>query len=282
MSSPAVPARFPALSGRALAAFAVLSAALVAAFVVAPPTLAGIGSGGGLGDETRLGAAFREAFVGYWSSGARDLSPDLTRIVDYWFEFHVVKGVVAVILLGVFAVAGVRLGKAFVGAGGGRKRIALAASGVLAAMLGVVSLAAVMANVQGAVTPFASLFPLLVDGATAGGSADALEQARQQLAASPGAGGYPPALDVMVSDFGRYHVAMVVIASIVAVVLVGAGVVAWTRSARSSDRRARRVLGLFSVFSVLLSLAAIVLVVANAGVAADPAPALAALFDGGW
>jgi hypothetical protein len=279
MSSPAVPARFPAVSGRALAAFAAVATALVAAFVVAPPAVAGFGSSGDLGTEARLGTAFREAFVGYWSSGARDLTPDLARIVDYWFEFHVVKGLVAVILLGVFAVAVVRLGKAYVGARGAGKRIALAAAGVLAAVLGVVSLTAVMANVQGVLSPFGSLFPFLLEGPAVGASADALEQAGQQLAS--GAGSYSPALDVLVGEYGWYHVAMVGIASVVAVVLAGTGVVAFTR-ARSSDRRARRVLRLFSAFAVLLSLVAVVLVVANVSVVADPAPGLAALFTGGW
>lgn len=270
-----------------VAASAVLAAALVAAFVVAPPTLAGSGSGGGFVDERHLVDALREAFVGYWRSGGRGLPPDLERVVDYWSDFHAVKAVVAAVLLVVLVAFGVRLGKEFLGAGGlgvGR-RMALASSGALAAVLALFSLAAVMANVQGVAAPFASLFPMLVDGATDGESADALEQVRQRLAESPGAGGQaPPALAVMISDFARFHAAMAVVAATVAVVLVGTSVLLWKRFARttSSDRRARRVLGWSGVFSGLLSVVVIVVALANTSTAADPVPALWAFFAGGW
>jgi hypothetical protein len=152
-------------------------------------------------------------------------------------------------------------------------------------MLALSSLAIVMANVQGAAAPFASLLPMLADGPTDGELTDTLEQARQRLADSLNSGGpTSPALDVMISDFVRYHVAMAVIATIVAVVLIATSVALWKRFARtgSSDRPTRRVLASFAALSATLSLVLIVVAVANTTTAADPAPALLAFFDGGW
>ena len=126
---------------------------------------------------------------------------------------------------------------------------------------------------------------LLVDDAGGAELADTVDQVRQRLAESlkPGAQP-PPALEVMISDFSRYHLALAVVAAIVGVVLIGVSFVLWRRFARTGrpDRRTRRVLGSFGVFSVVFSLIAIVLVVANAGTAADSAPALLVFFEGGW
>jgi hypothetical protein len=150
-------------------------------------------------------------------------------------------------------------------------------------MFALVSLAAVMANVQGAIAPFASTMPMLVDGPTDGALGDTLAQVRQRLASAGQGDQTSPALDVMTDDFARYHVAMAVIASMVAVALIGLSVALWTRFSRArSDRRTRRVLGSFGVLSGLLSLLVIVLAVANATTAANAAPALLAHFDGGW
>ena len=252
-----------------IAVLAAVAAALVAAFVVAPPALAGVGSDADLGDERRLTDAFRAAFVGYWRSGDRDLPPDLQSVVDYWFCFHVVKAVVAALLLIVLVALGAKLWKAFPRSG---NRVVVAAAGVFVTLFALLALATVMANVQGAAAPFASLLPMLVDGPVDGpvdgDLAGTLEQVRQQLAAG---GPVSPAVDVMVDDFARYHAAMVVIATIVAVGLVGAAVVLWRRSHR-----------VFAALFALVTVLVTVVAVANAGTAADPAPALLAFFEGGW
>jgi hypothetical protein len=127
--------------------------------------------------------------------------------------------------------------------------------------------------------------PMLADDAPDPSLAGTLDQARQQLAGSHRTGGYtPPALDAMVSDFARYHVAMAVIAAVVVVTLLGLSVMLWRGlfKVRSTDRRTRRVLGWFGVFSAVSSLITVVIMVANAGTATDPAPALLALFNGGF
>ncbi|MET9338642.1 hypothetical protein [Nonomuraea sp. NPDC003804] len=259
--------------------------ALAAAFVIAPRTLAASSSGGGFADQRSLIKALREAFVDYWGSGDRDFSPALQSVVDYWFRYHVAKAAIAAILLIVLLALGVRLWKAFLRAGGlgAGRRAALASAGSVVTVLALFSLVMVMVNIQGAVAPFASLLPMLVVGKAGGELADILDQVKQRLADSLSAGGQtPPTLEVMISDFGLYHVAMVVIAAIVAIVLIGMSVVSWMTRTGSSDRRTRRVLGSFGVLSALLSLPMIVVAVANTTTSADPAPAFLAFFEGGW
>jgi hypothetical protein len=287
LSSPAAPSRSAGVPGRVLATLVALAAALVVAFVVAPATLAAGRSGDSFVDERHLTQALREAFVEYWRSGDRDFSPDLQSAVDYWFRYHVAKAVIAAILLILLVALGVLLWKAFLRAAGlgAGKRATLASAGVVVTMFALFSVATVMANAQGAVAPFASLLPMLTGGNTDAELADTLDQVRQRLADSRGAGGpTPPAIEVMISDFTRYHVAMAVMAAIVAVVLIGMSVVLRKRFARTgpSERRTRRVLGSFCALSALVSLVVIVVAVANTTTAADPAPALLAFFDGRW
>nr|WP_241841722.1 response regulator transcription factor [Pseudofrankia sp. BMG5.36] len=110
-------------------------------------------------------------------------------------------------------------------------------------------------------------------------------QARQRLADSSRAGARtPPAIDVMIADFSRYHAVMAVIATIAAASLLGTSVLLWKRFARtaSSDRRTRRVVGSFGVLSALLTLGLIVHAAANATTAADRGPALLGALKGGW
>ncbi|KOG11809.1 MULTISPECIES: hypothetical protein [Streptomyces] len=288
----AAPWRSADVSRRTVAALCFLAVALVAAFVLLPRTLAATGSGGGAVDRRGLARAFREAFVAYWSSGARDHSPGMAGVVDYWFRYHVTKAVIAALLLATLAVLAVLLWKAFPAASrqagglGAGRRVALGSAGVLVTGLAVFSAAMVMANVQGAVAPFASLFPMLPTGASAEGPlADALVEVRRGLAdPAPPGGRTPPALGVMIDDFARYHVAMAVAAGIVAVVLLGMSAVAWRRlrGTTAADRPARRVRASFAVLWASSSLIATVVAVANTSTAADPAPALLAFFEGSW
>ncbi|WP_432825365.1 hypothetical protein [Dactylosporangium sp. CA-092794] len=263
-------------STRALAAIA---AALVVAFVVAPGPLAAIPATGDLADERRLNAAFRKGFVEYWNSGGDRFPADLQRVVDYWLRYHVVKAAISAILLIVLIALIVRLCRAFLGAGGAGRRVALAAAGGAVTMLAVLSLVTAMANAHGAVAPFASLGPMLMDGPADGALAGTLAQIRDQLAG----GGTEPALTAMIDDFAVYHLALAVIATIVAVALAGLSVVLWRRFAGAAKAGgARAVFGSYGVLSAVLALAVTVVALANASTAADPAPALLAFYDGGW
>ena len=287
MHTLAAPSRSAGVPGRALAALVALVAGLVAAFVVVPPRLAAVDSAGDLADPGQLNAAFRTAVVDYWRSGKLNYPPALQRVVDYWLRFHLVKGGIAALLLIVLVALAVLLWRTFLRADGlgMAGRAALVSAGTTVQLLALFALAAVMANLQGAVAPFASLLPLLMDGTPDAGLAGPLSQARGELAGSHRTGGYtPPALDAMVSDFARYHVALAVVAAVVVVALLGLSVMFWRRFAHtaSADRRARRVLAWFGVFSALSSLIVAVVLIANAGTAIDPAPGLLALFDGGF
>lgn len=264
-----------------------LAVALVPAFVLTPGPLATSMSGRGFGDRRHLIDSLSASFVGYWNSGDRKFSPGLERVVDYWLYYHVVKAVIAVILLAVLIMLGVLLWKAIPRADGLGMgyRAALATAGVVVTALALVSLAAVMANIQGAIAPFSSLMSMLPMHPSHGELADTLDQVRQQLAHYPDASDRtPPAIQVMVSDFSLYHVVIAVTAPMAAVVFIGMSVVSWRRSAGTgaSDRRTRRVFRSFGLLWALLSLAFIILTVANVSVAADPAPALLAFFKGGW
>ncbi|WP_052852195.1 hypothetical protein [Streptomyces avicenniae] len=287
MNTLAAPRWPPGVSARALAAAA---GALVVAFVVAPGVLAAVGPGGGLAGGRGIGEAVREAFVGYWGTDGREFTPELEGVVAYWFRYHVAKAVIAGMLLAVLVALAVPVGRAFLradGLGAGR-RAALAGAGALVAGLGALALVTVMANIQGALAPYSSLLPMLTEGTSDAELTGTLDQVTEQLRDAAGAAGPghepSPAVDAMIGDFAHYHAVMAVIAAVAAVVLVGLSVWLWRRFAGTPapDRRKRRVLGSVGTLAVFLSLAVLVVAVANTSTAADPAPALLAFFDGGW
>jgi hypothetical protein len=263
-----------------------LAVALGAAFVRAPAVLAASAPGGGYAGQPALITALRTAFVEYWGSGSRAYPPDLERLADYWTRYHVAKAVIAALLLTVLVILGARLWGALLRAGRltpGRGA-ALTLSGVLVTVLAVCSAVLVVANIQGAVAPFASLISMLPLGSHNERFIHTVTQVRQSLAGYPGTRGHTaPALEAMISDFALYHAALVALTAAVAVILIVMSVVSWRRRAhtRSSDRRTRYVLGLAGVSSAVLALAVVVVTVANLGTALHPAPALLAFFSGG-
>ncbi|GAB3406690.1 hypothetical protein [Flindersiella endophytica] len=264
-----------------------LATVLVPALAFGPHLLAANGSERGLADQRNLIGAVSAAFVEYWNSGRRELTPNLARLVDYWFRFHVVKAVIAAVLLVVLVRLGVLAWKACLRAGDSKagRRVALASGGVLVTMLALLSLVIVIANVQGAVAPLTSLLTLLPVGAAHGELAATLDQVRQRLADHLSAGHLPtPALELMIGDNARYHLVVAVLATTLAVVCIGILVMLLQRYRRTepSDRRARRVLASYAVFSALLELAMVVLALANATNTADPARGLLGFFSGGY
>lgn len=271
--------------GRALYVLVPLAVALGAAFVLVPGRVAAIGSDGDLFRQRNLIDALSPAFVKYWRSGDQGFPPELQRVVDYWFRFHVVKGVLAAALLIVFVALGVLLWKAFLrSSGSGAVVRGLASAAILVSLLAMVSLAALMANVQGATAPLSSATSLLPLGSPGGRLAGAVDQVEQGLAHYPSTGGRNAvALKVMVDDFGLYHAVLAVMASVVAVVLAGVSVLSWRRFAAADgyDGRTRRTMRWFGVLSALLALMVVVVVLANTGTAADPAPALLGFYEGG-
>ncbi|MFD7427346.1 hypothetical protein ACFV6Z_09855 [Streptomyces sp. NPDC059818] len=280
-------AAVPARAVTALAALAALAVALGLAFVLAPGPVAGSMPGGGYGGRRGLDARLSAYFVDYWRSGERSFPPALRGVVDYWSRYHVVKAVVAAVLLAVLIALGALLWKAFLRGGAltAGSRAALASAGVVVTALALFSLALAVANIQGAVAPFSSLMSMLPVHASHGELADVLDRIRQQLAGYPDAGGATaPPLRVMVSDFGRYHAVVAVAATVVALALAALSALSWRRFAgtAASDRRTRRVLRSAGLLSALSAAAVLVIAAANTATTADPAPALLAFFEGGW
>lgn len=211
---------------------------LAAAFFLAPPLLLGPG---------RL-SDFPRAFAAYWSSGGPDFRPDLQRLVDYQFHYHLARVVIALPLLAVLVTLAVRLR---------RFRLPIGVLALVAAVL-------LIANVQGAVSPFGTL---LASGLADADLSAVLAQARDQLHD----GSMSPALNVMLDEYVRWHVVKGVLVGLLAVVLLGLSVVAW--------RRRRRWL---SLLTAVPAAAALVVVVANVTTVANPNPPFLLLLQGSW
>lgn len=259
---------------------------LIALFLVAPAGAAAHLSGTAFTGENDLRAALGAAFATYWNTGNPALPPELTAVVDYWFWYHLVKAVVAGLLTAVLVVATVRIWRAWARPAWQRQgtRMPLVAAGAGATVLGLGALTALAANVQGAVAPLASLLPMLTDGPTEV-SATAVAGVRWQLSrVLDGGTPAPPVLDALIEDFARYHLAMVVVAVLVALGLLGATLLLWRRCARTdrADHRTRRLLAAYAVLAALLTVGALVVAGANTSTAVRPTPALGAFFDGGW
>jgi hypothetical protein len=276
--------RSAGIPARALVTLTVLAVALSVAFVLAPSVLAASTSSVGFANQPALIHNVSTAFVKYLNAGHREFPPNLASTVEYWSHYHLAKAAIAGVLLIVFAALGVLPWREFLGGGGlgTSRRIALTSSGALAVVFAVMSLVIVVVNIRGAVVPFSSLLSMLPVNAPDAQLADTLDQVRQRLTDYP-SGQTSPALAAMISDFARYHAAMVVATGIVTIVLVGTSVAAWRWFAAtySSDRRTRHVSGSLGVLSAVLSLAVIVVAMANLTTATNPVPALLAFFNGG-
>jgi hypothetical protein len=145
---------------------------------------------------------FPGAFAAYWSAGGPHFPPGLQRLVDHQFWYHLVRVLIAVPLLAVLVALAVRLR---------RWRLPIGA-------LALVMAAVLIENVQGFVSPFGTLLPILAP-------ATVLTQIRDQLAHGP----VSPALTVMLDEYVRWHVVKGVLSGLLAAVLIGLSVAVWRR-----------------------------------------------------
>ncbi|MGC0334263.1 hypothetical protein RKD23_007253 [Streptomyces sp. SAI-170] len=254
------------------------SAALTAAFFVVPNALTGNGV-----DIDNVDTSFRRGMVAYWDSGSQDFPGQLEATVTFWFRFHLVKaGVSALLLVAVVALGAVLWRQSRRSADDDRRgRLRLVPPGALVVLLGPFALVALVANLQGAAAPFASLLPMLTGGGTDDDLATTLTEIRHQLADHP-AGRHSPALTAMISDFAVYHAVLAAMAAVLALALAGTGAALWRRHKATPDARPRRALKAGITASVVLAGLVLVVAVANATSAAHSPEALAAFFDGGW
>lgn len=140
---------------------------------------------------------------------------------------------------------------------------------------------ALVANVQGAAAPFASLLPMLTGGGADSRLDATLTQVRQQLSDCPG-GQHSPALAVMVDDFALYHAVLAAMAVLVALVLLAVCVVLWRRLKATSDAGSRRAVKAGITGSAVLAAVVLVIAFENVTSAADSPRALADFFNGAW
>ncbi|MFC7534607.1 hypothetical protein [Actinoplanes sp. GCM10030250] len=190
------------------------------------------------------------AFAAYWSSGGADLPPDLQHLVDRQFRYHLVRVVIAVPLLAVLVTLAVRYR---------RYQLLTGALSLAAAVL-------LIASVQGVVSPFGTLLPVLASGPFGADLVAALAQIRDQLENGPAS----PTLNVMLDEYVRWHLVKAVLVGLLAAVLIGLSVVAWRR---------HRLAGLLTAVPAA---AALVVLVANVTTAADPIPPFLLLLEGSW
>ncbi|MGW5616426.1 tat (twin-arginine translocation) pathway signal sequence [Streptomyces sp. NPDC003877] len=250
--------------------------ALLTAFFLLPTALTH--DGVHLGNVRR---SFRRGVVASWDSGSRDLPRQLDAAVGYWFRFHLVKAGVSALLLAAVVLLGVVLWRWSRRRTERPGRLWTVPPGVLVALLGPFALVALIANVQGAAAPFASLLPMLTGGGDDGEVAAAVPGMRRQVADHP-AGQYPPVLTLMVREFALYHAVLAAMAAVLALTLAATCVALWRRHRVTRGARSRRALRIGVAATAALAGLVLVIAVANTTSAARSPQALAALLDGGW
>ncbi|WP_148615308.1 hypothetical protein [Nocardioides rubriscoriae] len=223
-------------------------------------------------------SAFRRADLG---ARVAD-SAALAELTARWREFHVVKALLAGVLVAVLAgLASVVRRKAEATDGGrGRWPLLAAYSGVALWLLAAVSV--LLANVQGSVAPFASVASLLPTERPGGELGGVLASLRQAVQADPprSGAGIPGEL---LGDFVVYHAVLAVLALATGGVLMTLALRAvLARSRLHAEGRSPRptwllqttLYGAAGAFFVLLALA-------NTSTWIDPVPALVATLGGG-
>lgn len=254
------------------------AAAATVAFFVLPALLVSLR---GFTGEAALVAASESAFVHADLGGRVADSGALAELTARWREFHVVKALIAGVLVLVLAGRTSALRQAVETAERGRRRWSLlgAYGAVVLWLLG--ALTVLLANAQGAVAPLASVASLLPAEGGPGELRGVLADLRLAVEAdSPSrVGGIAGEL---LGDFTRYH-------AVLAVLAAGAGVVFMTVALRAVSRRWRQrrtgrssqptwvvtatLYGAAGGFFLLLSLA-------NTSTWIDPVPALVATLGG--
>lgn len=226
---------------------------LTVGFFVVPPSLPHAPGGTWFATESGISRAAAAGFVEAWIS-PESQPASLTEVVEYWAGFHVTKALLAAFLLG-----------AGVGAlQHARSRSARTLHGTVVGF----SVVALMANVQGASAPLASLASMLPSREAGGKNTQVL--ASMHAALTSPAPAWPRPLRALVEDFATYHW-----------ILAGVGAAVVTGLLYTAVRAIRQ----RQHFALLLHtgcvVALLLIVAANVTTALDPVPALTA-FLGGW
>ncbi len=251
--------------------------ALTVAVVVAPFRLAAVGPQG-YPSRAALVESLSAAVVRFWSADATATGADLALPVAFWWRFHLIKAVLAALLLVTLVLLGSRTWGAYSRTTTVGRRVVVGAVAAAEGLLALLALLVTVANLQGVVAPLSSALGLLPLGAPDPALARTTDEIRQALV-----GGAPgPALQALLADFTRYHVAMAVLGTLVTVGLLAASVVLWRRRARVPGARppGRGLLALVAVCLLVTAAFFAVVTAGNISTVLDPAPALLAFFEG--
>ncbi|BCY07272.1 hypothetical protein [Actinoplanes sp. L3-i22] len=242
-------------------------AVLVTAFVLGPAALLRPHFGAYNNDEVRRDAIGR-ALVEYWRSGAPEFPARLTTLVDYWFQWHVIKVVISTLLVIVLTLLSIALWRRYLRVRAGYAVVATAATVLTVLAVGVLSV-----NIQVAVVPLIALLPLLPGRTADGKLAQVLGEMREGLAESAGPHAGSPALTVLLGEAERYLWVGVAISAPLMVATALASAHFWKRRF-AGDPSATRVRFMHSTLGVITALTAgllLLLSVAGALAAREPA-----------
>jgi hypothetical protein len=251
-------------------------AALVAAFELAPRALP-VPTGGAYSDAN-LHDAVGRALVEYWSSGSPALPAGLATLVDYWFQWHAIKVAISALLVIVGALLTTALWQQYL-----RGRAWYAAVATVATVSTVVVIWVLSVNIQVTALPLMPLLGLLPGGTADGDLAQVLGEMREGLTNPAGPHAGSPALTALLGEVEQYYW---VTAAISATLMVAAGlasVLCWKRRS-AGDPSATRVRFMHSTLGVITALTAcllLLLTVASAFSALDPAASLLGIVGAG-
>ncbi|MGL5818827.1 MAG: hypothetical protein ACRCZD_20465 [Phycicoccus sp.] len=237
----------------------VATSALVAATILLPWPVAAWWAGTSWHGPDELARAVGDGLVSDWTNRAvpGDGGSGLLEPSRFWGRFHLVKAVLAALLLGVAVTLTVRCWSA---AGSTRRRTAAwRAAGVAGGGLAGLALLVMVANVQGTVVPLSSVISFLPAGPEDAAVVAAVGELQSDLAAGPRS----PVAETLLHDFSVYHAVMAGLGAITAVAIAALVLRLW--------RRRHRGVG---VPLVVVSLAFALVTAANIGTALDPTPAL--------
>lgn len=241
---------------------AAVAVAACTAFLVVPRRI--------IGGPTRSSSDLRRAagreVARWWRSGSGAMPPSTRHLVDAWRDYHAVKGATALIAGVAFGVLAHRALRSSPVTSSARHMLRLV-SGAASTVACAAAVVLVMANIQGAVAPLASLVSL-VPTSGGGGFGPVADEIRAELERSSSSKAARTAtLDSFVADFGRYHLVLAVVACVLAAALATATIRAIRR------RTALAAIGWAGSFAVTMLVLA-----ANVSTAIDPTPAFAAFF----
>lgn len=235
----------------------------------------------GFTGESALVTASKAAFISADLNGHSAHSDDLANLTARWREFHILKAFVAAVLAAVLArlAWGLRRDAELARRGDRRWHVVAAYGGVVLWVLA--ALTVLVANVQGAVAPLASVASLLPTEQPQGQLTTVLSEIRRAVTVDQPATGDGLASDLL-GDFTLYHAVLAVMAAFISFLLGALALRAVL--ARWRVRRTGVTPGPTWVVEVSLYAPAgcffLLLALANTSTWVDPVPALLASLGG--